>query len=81
MKRENLLLMACLTLIGRASLDACTCIKKKGFDAVVFLWYTVAEHENGFDKKLYEWSKNWLENNWPFSPTRVAFPVKELLHV
>jgi hypothetical protein len=45
---------------------------------MVRLWVTAAEYENGFDEKLYEWSKNWLENDWPFSPTRVAFPGRDI---
>ena len=52
--------------------------KKRGFDAMVRLWVTAAEYENGFDEKLYEWNKNWLENDWPFSPTRVAFPGRDI---
>ena len=52
--------------------------KKRGFDAMVRLWVTAAEYENGFDEKLYEWSKNWLENDWPFAQTRVAFPGRDI---
>ena len=52
--------------------------RKRGFDAMVRLWVTATEYENGFDEELYEWSKNWLESDWPFSSTRVAFPGREI---
>ena len=52
--------------------------KKRGFDAVVRLWVTETEYENGFDEKLYEWSRNWLASDWPFSPAAVAFPGRDI---
>ena len=42
----------------------------KGYDAMVRIWVTKAEHDAGFDAALYSWATNWLKTDWPF--TKVA---------
>ena len=49
-------------------------ISKKGYgyEAEVRLWVTKADYDEGFDAELYEWTKQWVEENWPFED--VAYP-------
>lgn len=49
---------------------------KPGFDAEVSLWVTKAEYDVGFDETLYEWTLQWLEEEWPFS--EVAYPGRAI---
>lgn len=43
-----------------------------GYDAVVRLWVTKAEHDAGFDAELYQWAAQWIKSDWPFA--KVAYP-------
>lgn len=43
-----------------------------GYDAVVRMWVTKAEHEAGFDAELYAWVQEWIARDWPFA--KVAYP-------
>lgn len=49
---------------------------KPGFDAEVTLWVTQAEYDAGFDATLFEWTKYWVEQSWPF--TNVAYPGRDI---
>lgn len=49
---------------------------KPGFDAEVALWVTKAEYDAGFDAELYEWTQQWVEENWPFD--EVAYPGRAI---
>ncbi|WP_164158139.1 twin-arginine translocation pathway signal protein [Sandarakinorhabdus rubra] len=50
--------------------------KVPGFDAVVRLWVTKAEHDAGFDAALYAWVQDWLRSRWPFAS--VAYPGRAI---
>lgn len=43
-----------------------------GYDAVVRMWVTKADHDAGFEPELYAWVVQWLAQDWPF--TKVAYP-------
>lgn len=47
-----------------------------GYDAVVRLWVTRAEHDAGFDAELYAWVTDWMRTKWPFA--RVAYPGRAI---
>ncbi|HQS97066.1 MAG: twin-arginine translocation pathway signal protein [Novosphingobium sp. 16-62-11] len=47
-----------------------------GYDAVVRLWVTKAEHDAGFDAALYAWVQAWVAKEWPFA--RVAYPGRAI---
>jgi hypothetical protein len=47
-----------------------------GYDAMVRLWVTKADHDAGFDAKLYAWVRNWVASDWPFA--KVACPGREI---
>lgn len=44
----------------------------KGYDAVVRMWVTKAEHDAGFESDLLAWTKDWIARDWPFRS--VAYP-------
>ena len=46
-----------------------------GYEAEVRLWVTKADYDEGFDAELYEWTQNWVEENWPFED--VAYPGRD----
>jgi len=48
----------------------------KGYDAMVRIWVTKAEHDAGFDAELYAWATNWLKSDWPFA--KVAYPGRAI---
>ncbi|MCB1021372.1 MAG: twin-arginine translocation pathway signal protein [Bryobacterales bacterium] len=50
--------------------------KKEGYDAVVRSWVTAEEFAAGFDEKLYEWGRTWVESTWPFK--KVAYLGREI---
>lgn len=69
---------AVLTPDGERELG-CVYIKpssKPGYDAVVTLWVTQTAYDEGFDATLYEWTKYWVEQSWPFSD--VAYPGRDI---
>lgn len=47
-----------------------------GHDAMVRMWVTQAEYENGFDGALYAWVANWVRAEWPFA--KVAYPGRAI---
>lgn len=47
-----------------------------GYDAVVRMWVTKAEHDAGFDAELYAWATKWVKAKWPFK--RVAYPGRAI---
>ena len=49
---------------------------KPGYDAQVTMWVTQADYEAGFDEILFEWTKMWVEQSWPFS--NVAYPGRTI---
>ncbi|MEE4278751.1 MAG: hypothetical protein V2I82_09840 [Halieaceae bacterium] len=49
---------------------------KDGYDAEVSLWVTKAEFDAGFDASLYQWTQEWIAQEWPF--TNVAFPGRAI---
>ncbi len=48
--------------------------KKQGYDAVVRMWVTAADFEQGFDAELFAWTQDWVTNAWPFE--NVAYPER-----
>jgi len=50
--------------------------KIPGYDAVVRLWVTKAEYDDGFDAELYAWVTNWIRTDWPFE--KVAYPGRAM---
>ena len=49
---------------------------KPGYDAQVTLWVTQADYDAGFEATLYEWTKYWVEQSWPFA--EVAYPGRDI---
>ncbi|PXW78569.1 hypothetical protein C7451_102241 [Blastomonas natatoria] len=47
-----------------------------GYDAMVTLWVTKAEHDAGFDAKLYAWVQQWIAKDWPLRS--VAYPGRAI---
>lgn len=47
-----------------------------GYDAVVRMWVTKAEHDAGFDAELYRWVTQWMKTAWPFR--KVAYPGRSI---
>jgi hypothetical protein len=45
--------------------------RKQGYDATVRMWVTANQAEIGFDKRLLEEVKAWLQAKWPFE--RIAY--------
>jgi len=50
--------------------------KKREFDAEITLWVTKLEYDNGLDRKLYDFAKQWIKEKWPFG--KVAFPGRDI---
>lgn len=69
---------AVLSLDGRTELG-CVYIspsRKQGYDAMVRLWVTKAQFDQGFEQKLIPEVKSWLQAKWPFQ--KVAWPKREI---
>lgn len=47
-----------------------------GYDAIVKLWVTKADHDAGFDAELYAWVQSWMRAKWPFA--HVAYPGRAI---
>lgn len=47
-----------------------------GYDAVVRMWVTKAEHDAGFDAELYRWVTAWMQTAWPLK--KVAYPGRAI---
>lgn len=50
--------------------------KTTGFDAQVILWVRASELASGLDLELYEFTRAWLSQKWPFK--KVAFPGRSI---
>ena len=50
--------------------------RRRGHDAVVFLWARQSELAGGLEDRLYTTVKDWIREDWPF--TRVAFPGRDM---
>lgn len=77
-ERRESFAYAVLTPDGKREMG-CVYIKpssKPGYDAQITLWVTQAEFDAGFDATLYEWSKYWVEQSWPFNS--IAFPGRDI---
>jgi hypothetical protein len=48
----------------------------EGYDAVVRMWVTKADHDAGFDAELYGWVTRWVQAEWPFQ--KVAYPGRAI---
>jgi hypothetical protein len=50
--------------------------RKRGYDAVVYLWARQSELASGLEDRLYAEVKDWLAREWPFK--KVAFPGRDI---
>jgi hypothetical protein len=50
--------------------------KRRGYDAVAFLWARQSELAGGLEDRLYERVKRWIKTDWPFMT--VAFPGRDI---
>ena len=50
--------------------------RKRGHDAVVYLWARQSELAGGLEERLYAAVKRWVAEAWPF--TAVAFPGRDI---
>ena len=50
--------------------------RKRGYDAVVYLWARQSELAGGLERRLHAAVKDWLAREWPFK--KVAFPGRGL---
>ena len=48
----------------------------EGYDARVRMWVTKDQYDAGFDAELYDWVRQWIEREWPFS--NVAYPGRAI---
>ena len=50
--------------------------RKRGYDAVVYLWARQSELASGMEQRLYAAVREWLAREWPFR--KVAFPGRDI---
>lgn len=50
--------------------------KRRGYDAVVFLWARQSALAGGLEERLYAAVTRWLRERWPFG--RVAYPGRSI---
>ncbi len=50
--------------------------RKRGYDAVVYLWARQSELAGGLETRLYAAVREWLAKEWPFR--KVAFPGRDI---
>jgi hypothetical protein len=50
--------------------------RRRGHDAVVYLWARQSELAGGLEDRLYATVKNWIVMEWPFQT--VAFPGRDI---
>jgi hypothetical protein len=50
--------------------------RKRGYDAVVFLWARQSELQSGLESRLFSAVRDWLAKEWPFK--KVAFPGRDI---
>lgn len=51
--------------------------RKRGYDAVVYLWARQSELAGGLEDRLYAAVKDWIARDWPFET--VAFPGRGMM--
>jgi hypothetical protein len=49
---------------------------KEGYDANIQMWVRASERDTGFDQRLFETVRDWVDRDWPFE--RVAYPGREI---
>lgn len=50
--------------------------RKRGYDAVVYLWARQSELAGGLEARLYAAVKDWVSREWPFK--KAAFPGRDI---
>jgi hypothetical protein len=50
--------------------------RKRGYDAVVYLWARQSELAGGLETRLYAAVREWIAKEWPFR--KVAFPGRDI---
>lgn len=50
--------------------------RKRGYDAVVYLWARQSELAGGLETRLYSAVREWIAKEWPFK--KVAFPGRDI---
>jgi hypothetical protein len=50
--------------------------RKRGYDAVVYLWARQSELQGGMEARLHAAVRDWIAKEWPF--TKVAFPGRDV---
>jgi hypothetical protein len=50
--------------------------RKRGYDAVVYLWARQSELAGGLETRLFASVKEWIAKEWPFQ--KVAFPGRDI---
>ena len=50
--------------------------RKRGYDAVVYLWARQSELASGLETRLYAAVREWIAKEWPFK--KVAFPGRDV---
>ena len=50
--------------------------KRRGYDAVVYLWARQSELAGGLEDRLYRAVQEWLRSHWPFESP--AFPGRDI---
>jgi hypothetical protein len=50
--------------------------RKRGYDAVVYLWARQSELAGGLEPRLHAAVKDWIAKEWPFK--KVAFPGRDV---
>ncbi len=50
--------------------------KRRGYDAVVYLWARQSKLASGLEDRLHQTVRNWLRSAWPFESP--AFPGREI---
>ncbi len=49
---------------------------KSGYQAEIYIWVREGELESNLDEELFEFTQNWINDEWPFE--RVAWPGREI---
>lgn len=50
--------------------------RKRGYEAVVYLWARQSELAGGLETRLFASVKQWIAKEWPFK--KVAFPGRDI---
>ncbi|CAN5172137.1 hypothetical protein BH11ACT6_BH11ACT6_13720 [soil metagenome] len=52
--------------------------KKRGYAVECQTWVRADELANGFDDDFHVWFRNWVEQTWPFDPSAIGWPGREI---